>query len=957
MSKFLRPHGWEYVVMDARWYDSISSFDDRDFNKERSGARLTADEFGRLLPATNRFPSSVGGVGFKPLADQIHALGLKFGFHMMRGIPRQAVLARTPIESSAFTAADAGNTNNICGWCPDMFGVQNTAAGHAWYDSMFRLYAAWGLDFIKVDDLSLPYSAHEIEMIRKAIDKCGRQIVFSTSPGPTDVHYAEHIRSNANMWRISGDFWDRWKDLNHAFDLIAAWQGIGRPGHWPDADMIPFGHIGIKCTIAGKERQTRFTKDEQRTLMSLWSLASSPLMLGANLTDLDAWTLSLLTNDEVIAVNQDALGKPAQRVLQKDGGEIWVKELQGGSKAVGLFNRTDKALKLELLWSEVIGLSSIQQVRDLWAHQDLGKSKSFSVELPPHGSMLLSVASATTLPSLPPMPDISKPLPEDSVPMGALANSPEVKLDLPIAPGPFEATWASIEKNYPGTPDWLRQAKFGIWVHFGPQASGESGDWYARKMYVPGTPAYENHLKKYGPPSEFGYKEVLRDWNPVKLDPAKLTEIYKDAGARFLMIQGVHHDNFDLWNSHYQPWNSVNLGPHRDLIGEWAKACRAEGMRFGVTFHDEYTWWWWQAAFGSDKTGPQAGVPYDGNLTLADGKGKWWDGLDPRRLYGIDLREYKGVTEAAYSPWSPPPAGIFVNHLDYAKWYATQWALRMMDVIDQYNPDFIYTDGTDQQPFSGSGTGTGIKADAMQTVIADFYNTTLARRGKVDTFSIVKFRKKTNGTVTTEEFGLPDRVRTDQAWIGETPVGDWFYAPGFTYDSGMMIRYITEAAARDGNAAICISLLPDGSLDDGSRQMLKEVGAWMGLNGEGIYGSHAWKTPGEGEMVNGKLKMPPGGKLWRPHAEFKFGPQDFRFTVGTNGCLYAYCMTVPAPGAQLKITSLGTNAKLLAALVKSVSLLGSDEKLDWKQEDDGLVIGCPTEMQFHTAVGFKIDLL
>ena len=323
-------------------------------------------------------------------------------------------------------------------------------------------------------------------------------------------------------------------------------------------------------------------------------------------------------------------------------------------------------------------------------------------------------ASAYTLPTLPPMPEIPKPLPQDSVPMGALTNFPEVKLDLSIAPGPFQPTWASIEKNYPGTPDWLRQAKFGIWVHFGPQASGESGDWFARKMYVPGTLAYQNHLKKYGPPSEFGYKEVLRDWNPVKLDPAKLTEIYKDAGARFLLIQGVHHDNFDLWNSHYQPWNSVNLGPHRDLLGEWAKACRAEGMRFGVTFHHEYTWWWWQTAFGSDKTGPQAGVPYDGNLTLADGKGKWWEGLDPRRLYGIDLREYKGVTAAAYSQWSPPPPGIFTNHLPYAKWYATQWALRMMDVVDQYNPDFIYTDGTDQQPFSGSGTGTGYKCDAMQ---------------------------------------------------------------------------------------------------------------------------------------------------------------------------------------------------------------------------------------------------
>lgn len=570
-------------------------------------------------------------------------------------------------------------------------------------------------------------------------------------------------------------------------------------------------------------------------------------------------------------------------------------------------------------------------------------------------SSILSGCISGHRPKLAAMPEISPPLPENTVPMGALTNFPEVKLDIPIAPGPFEPTWASIEKNYPGTPDWLREAKFGIWVHFGPQASGESGDWYARKMYVPGTPAYNNHLKKYGPPSELGYKEVLRDWNPSKLDPAKLTEIYRDAGARFLMIQGVHHDNFDLWNSHYQPWNSVNLGPKRDLIGEWTKACRAQGMRFGVTFHHEYTWWWWQTAFGSDKTGPQAGVPYDGHLTLADGKGKWWEGYDPRRLYGINLREYKGVAAVANAGWSPPPPGIFTNHLPYAKWYATQWALRMMDVVDQYQPDFIYTDGTDQQPFSGSGTGTGLKANAMQTVIADFYNTTLARRGAVDTFSIVKFRKKTNGTVTTEEFGLPDHIRTDQAWIGETPVGDWFYAPGFTYDSGMMIHYITEAASRDGNAAICISLLPDGSLDEGSRQMLKEVGVWMRRNGEGIYGSHAWRIPGEGEMVNGKLKQLPGGALRKQHADFKFSAQDFRFTVGKNGALYAFCMTVPAPGMQLKIKSLGTDAKYLTRPVKSVKLLGHDGEVQWKQEADGLVITCPAEMPFATAVVFRIE--
>jgi alpha-L-fucosidase len=557
-------------------------------------------------------------------------------------------------------------------------------------------------------------------------------------------------------------------------------------------------------------------------------------------------------------------------------------------------------------------------------------------------------ASAYTLPILPPMPEIPKPLPQDSVPMGAVSNAPELKLDLPIAPGPFEPTWASIEKNYPGTPGWLREAKFGIWVHFGPQSAGQSGDWYARKMYVPGTLAYSNHLKAYGHPSEAGYKEVLRDWNPVKLDPAKLAEIYKDAGARFLMIQGVHHDNFDLWNSHYQPWNAVNLGPKRDLIGEWAKACRADGMRFGVTFHHEYTWWWWQTAFGSDAEGAKAGVPYDGNLTLADGKGKWWEDLDPRRLYGVDLREYKGVTETAYSRWSPPPAGIFTNHLDYAQWYATQWALRMMDVVDQYDPDFIYTDGTDQQPFSGSGTGTGIKADAMQRVIADFYNRALERRGRVDTFSIVKFRKKTNGTVTTEEGGIPRDIRTDQPWIAETPVGDWFYAPGFTYDSGMVVRYLLEEVSRDGNVAVCISLLPDGSLDDGSRQLLKRVGDWMRINGEGIYGSRAWVKYGEGP------RHLAGGALGSRQANYAFTTNDFRFTVGTNGCLYAYCMTVPAPGARLKISSLGTNANLLAQPVKSVSLLGSTNTPAWTQQADGLEITCPETMPCATAIGFKI---
>jgi alpha-L-fucosidase len=567
----------------------------------------------------------------------------------------------------------------------------------------------------------------------------------------------------------------------------------------------------------------------------------------------------------------------------------------------------------------------------------------------------LFCVGCSRLPALGPMPVIPKPLPVDSVAMGDSKGAPEVKLDLPVGKGPFEPTWKSIEANYPGTPDWLRQAKFGIWVHFGPQAAGRSGDWYARRMYIPGTDAYKNHLRDYGHPSESGYKEVLRDWNPVNLDPAALTELYRDAGARFLMIQGVHHDNFDMWDSRYQPWNAARMGPKRDMLGEWAKACRANGMRFGVTFHHEYTWWWWQGAFGSDKDGPMAGVPYDGTLTPADGKGKWWEGLDPRLLYGIDLRQYKSVAVASQTDWNNPDAGIYTGHMDYAKWYARRWALRMMDVIEKYDPDFIYTDGTGQQPFSGNNTGTGLKADAMQRVIAYYYNRTIERRGKVDTFSIVKFRKKTNGTVTTVESGLPDDIKLDQAWIAEVPVGDWFYRPGFTYDSGMMIRYIIEAASCDGCAAICISPRPDGSLDDDEVRMLREVGAWMRCNGEGIYGSRAWSLCGEGEMVDGKLKRLPNGPLGGWQAGFKFGPEDFRFTVGASGRLYAYCMTVPAAGSEIRITSLGTDARRLAGPVGSVSLLGSDEKLTWSQRAEGLVITCPEQMPSGTSICFKIS--
>ena len=553
---------------------------------------------------------------------------------------------------------------------------------------------------------------------------------------------------------------------------------------------------------------------------------------------------------------------------------------------------------------------------------------------------------------LEPMPSVHAPLPENSVPMGDVDTFKEVKLDLPIASGPYEPTWNSIEANYPGTPAWLRDSKFGIWVHFGPQAAGESGDWYARKLYVEGTSAYENHLKKYGHPSEVGYKEVLRDWNPAKFSPKALVDIYKDAGARFLIIQGVHHDQFDMWDSKYQAWNSTRLGPKRDFLGEWEKASRAAGIRFGITFHHEYSWWWWQTAFQSDTQGDKAGIPYDGNLTLEDGKGKWWEGLDPRYLYGVNLREYESVAEAANTLWSPPKPGIFSGHLEFAKWYAKWWALRMMDAVDKYQPDFIYTDGTDQQPFSGSGTGTGYKCDAMQRVIADFYNRTLADRGEVDVFSIVKFRKTTNGTVNTCETGIPEGIKDDQAWIAETPVGDWFYGPNFVYSSDAVIRYLLEIVARDGSFGLSIPLRPDGSMDEACHEMLHEVGEWMRVNGDGIYGSSAWKVLGEGK--DGKLNTLPGGRIGQWQADHVFYNTDFRFTVGKDGTLYAWCMTIPKAGDKLTIVSLGTNKGLFDKKIRSVELMGTEQSVDWKQNADGLEIVYPDSVDLKTAVGFRI---
>lgn len=381
MASKLKAHGWQYIVVDIQWYEPHAA--GHDYRKD---AKLTMDEFGRLLPATEKFPSAANGVGFKKLADHVHGKGLKFGIHMMRGIPRQAVTQNTPVKGTNLHAADIAITSSTCKWNPDMYGVDATKpGGQAYYDSIFEMVAAWGVDFVKVDDLSRPYDAvqkAEVEAIRKAIDKTGRPIVFSTSPGETPLDQGEHISANANMWRISDDFWDSWPQLLSQFKRLHDWTPHRLPGAYPDADMLPLGEIGLG-------RKTKFTRDEQVTMMSLWSIARSPLIHGGDMTKTDDFTLSLLTNDEVLAVNQRSSNN-RQIFRTEDGLVAWAADIPGSaSKYLAVFNTRDAGNATITVKLADTGLTGKMRARDLWKNQDVGTfTGEFSAEAPPHGSRL-----------------------------------------------------------------------------------------------------------------------------------------------------------------------------------------------------------------------------------------------------------------------------------------------------------------------------------------------------------------------------------------------------------------------------------------------------------------------------------------------------------------------------------------------------------------------------------------
>ncbi len=398
MAKNLKQYGWEYVVCDIQWYEPNA-----DSNDYHNFTELNTDGYGRLMPAENRFPSAKGGKGFKPIADYVHSLGLKFGIHIMRGIPRQAVHQNLPIFGSERTARDVAHHFSVCSWNTDMYGMKNCNGAQDYYNSIINMYAEWGVDFIKCDDIAVtefrkwdnPYTAdYEIEMLRKAIDGCGRKIILSLSPGPALRDKADHLCKNANMWRMTGDFWDLWEHLYVMFDKCEEWQGVRKTGNYPDCDMLPIGRISKLCSYHGKQnRMSNFTKPEHYTLMSLWGIFGSPLFIGGNMPENDEFTLSLLTNSNYMQMHRESTNPHCIVREEKNGKGYIIWASQGKNcKYLAVFNTDTKIKKIKADLTQILMPNTSYDVYDIWQNQSICTVKnSLTLEVDPHGAKLIKL--------------------------------------------------------------------------------------------------------------------------------------------------------------------------------------------------------------------------------------------------------------------------------------------------------------------------------------------------------------------------------------------------------------------------------------------------------------------------------------------------------------------------------------------------------------------------------------
>jgi alpha-L-fucosidase len=485
---------------------------------------------------------------------------------------------------------------------------------------------------------------------------------------------------------------------------------------------------------------------------------------------------------------------------------------------------------------------------------------------------------------------------------GIAAGAPPADEPLKIAKGPWQPTLESLDQWQ--APEWFRDAKFGIWAHWGPQSVPRQGDWYARRMYMQGERQYEHHLKTYGHPSEHGYKDIIPLWKAQKFDPERLMALYKKAGARYFVSMGVHHDNFDLWNSRFQPWNAVKMGPHRDIVGSWQKAAKKQGLRFGVSEHLGASFGWFTPSHGSDATGPEAGVPYDG--------------ADPRyaRLYHPANNEpYRGA-----STWyAGDPA-----------WHA-EWFNRVRDLVDSYRPDFLYTDGG--IPFGVTG----------RSLIAHFRN---QNPEAVYTCKQIGSGEFNSGACLqdVERGGMP--ALSPRAWQTDTSVGDWFYNENWKYrPTEEIVKFFVDIVSKNGNLLLNVVQRPEGDLDPDAETFLAEMAAWTNTNGEGIFATRPWLTYGEGPTeVGGHFKE-----------DFGFTAKDIRYTRSKDGGA-VYAFTLGWPEGPVTLESVLVRQSPATA---QVHLLGRVEPVPFHVGPQGqLVIEVPPlaaeQRPGKYAYGFKL---
>lgn len=511
------------------------------------------------------------------------------------------------------------------------------------------------------------------------------------------------------------------------------------------------------------------------------------------------------------------------------------------------------------------------------------------------------------------------------------------------ASGPISPTWESLASHY-RVPDWFRDAKFGIWAHWGPQCQPEWGDWYARLMYVrgrqpwfPPETAYEHHLKHYGHPSRTGFIDIIGQWKAEHWDPQALIRRYKAAGARYFFAMGCHHDNFDNFDSTHHAWNSTRVGPKRDILGTWEPIVRDAGLKFGISNHSSHAWHWWQTAYGYDAQGPLRGRRYDAYwLRKHHGRGKYWDGLDPQELYtGPYYVAPDGITsDAAMNGWHGARDGQWIEAAPPANTrFVEKWLLRQKDMVAKYRPDLVYFDDSGI-PFGA----TGIEA------VSDYYDQSVKWHGEID---VVLFAKKLGAferraIVEDVERGFVDDIRAEP-WQTDTCIGNWHYDRPLYERNGyksakQVVQRLADVVSKNGNLLLNIPVRGDGTIDEKEEAIVDQIAAWNARNGEAIFGTRPWRRFGEGPT------RPPTGAMSEGEAK-PFTAEDIRFTQ-KGGALYAIFLEWPAGKAA--IASLGSDA-LPDAVIERVQLLGGPP-LDFRRDGEGLHLTLPPADSFAPAL-------